>query len=273
MNENFSSHIKSIIFYISTGGNNIMYTLRRITVLKDGRESDSYVKNLSTESDKAIIHATEYYSKFESVIKGVFPVLLDDQIKTNPLLEWGDGKLTASDMYKIKSLLNGVILFGKHHGKRIQDIPNDYLCWVCGSCKKNSLDGKQNKVSELFANIALAELIDRGFIKTYHQLENYLSEVKEKKHKLEMLSDHIGEVKERIELTELTIVYCKYEWDHIYNQKRYFFKLKQDNNVLTYSGTIDLGDEKSKINIKATIKDHKLYNEIKTTVISRPIVL
>lgn len=273
MDNHLGSHINSVMFYISTGGNSIMYTLRRVTLLKDGREADRYVKNLSTDEDKAISIAKDYIAKFDKLVKDVFLVIFDEHVRQTPQLEWGEGKLTPSDIYKIKSLLNGVILFGKHHGKSLKEIPNDYLCWVCNSYKKNALKDSSNKVSEIFSNIALSELIDRGFIESYEQLETYLGELQDKKHQVELLSDHIGDVKKRLELTDLQIEYCRSEWDYTYNQKRYFYKLKKDKDILTYSGTIDLGEEKSKISIKATIKDHKYYNNIKTTVLSRPVIL
>lgn len=265
--------IGSVVFYISTGGNGIVYTLRRITILKDGIEKDTYVKNLSVDKVKAINSAKEYISKFENIVKGIFSIFFNDEIKITQLSEWGYGKTTPSDMYKIKSLLNGVVLFGKHYGKSLKDIPDDYLCWVCDSYRKNFIKDSSNKVSEIFSSIALSELIDRGFIKSYEQLEDYLIKIQESKHQAELLSNHIGDVKKRIELTDLKIEYCRSEWDQVYNQQRYFFKLKRGSNVLTYSGTIDLGEENSNISIKATIKNHKYHNNIKTTVISRPVIL
>lgn len=273
MTQILGDHINSVVFYISTGEGSIMYTLRRITILKDGRESDAYVKNLSTDKDKALLSAVEYVDKFKNIIRDVFIVVLDDQIKYTAYLEWGDGKLTQGELYKIKSLLNGVVLFGKHYGKRIQDIPNDYLCWVCEIYKKKAQSNQSNKLYELFSNIALAELIDREFIKTYKQLESYLSEVQQNKHSIELLSEYVGDVKKRIEISDLTIEYCRSEWDQVYNQKRYFFKLKKDHDILIYSGTIDLGQENSKVSLKATVKDHRFYKDVKTTVLSRPILM
>ena len=276
MSNTNNENVPEINFFISTGCNGIMYTLRRKTFLKDGSTSEcSHVKNLSTDKGKAELMALGYIEKFKKVINNRFLVTFEGfTIGSLSFLEWGDGKLSSSDIYKIKTLMNGVMPFGKHSGKSVDKVPTDYLCWVCKTYQTNLEKNKVDKVAKVLANIALAELIDRDFIKNNDDLKEYLLEKSEEKRKVDILSKYVGEVKERLELSDVIIEYCKQEWNQAFNQMRYFFKLRKGHDILIYSGSTNLGDTNQKINIRATVKEHKNYDsEVKSTIICRPTIL
>lgn len=276
MTNTVNGHINEVSFFISTGGNGIMYTLRRRTHLNDGSVSScSHVKNLSTDRGKAELMAYGYIEKFKNVIHNSFLVTFEGfSLNTVSFLEWGDGKLSSSDLYKIKTLLNGFLPFGKHRGKSITDVPTEYLCWICKTHQTKCATSEPDKVSKILANIALSELIDRDFIKTNDDLNEYLLEKSDEKRKADLLSNYIGEVKSRLELSDVVIEYCKQEWNTVYNQMRYFFKLKKGDNIIIYSGSAKLGETNDKISLRATVKEHINYDDqVKTTVICRPTII
>lgn len=263
---------KTVIeFYISTGSKGIFHTLRKTTnIVGDLRQSDSFVKNLSINEDEAIKSASEYVEQFSNVIGGNdnYHILFDELPRHSTTNSWGDGKLASYKLSQLQDINHGIMPFGIHKGKLFNEVPSDYLGWCCEQGAKKEND----KVAENLASASLAVLIERKVILSFSELEAYTLGNKEKRKEKDLLSDYVGMQGERKELTAI-IEHSKSSWDDRYNQMKHFYKLKIGDNILTYSGTVELGNKDDVIKVKATIDKHTLYKGVKSTILKRPILL
>lgn len=259
--------MKNLTYYICIGNKGVMYTLR-----EDLGGNSRHIKTLSNNRHRAEQLAIEYIDKLNRINEGTFQVSFQGfSNSAEPFLKWGEGKMDKRELYKLKMLLNGIFAFGKYNGKPVQEVPIKYLCWVYQESAPNS---ESNKFSEVLSSTIFAELINRGFIKNNADFNEYMNKCKQNKIDLDINSNFVGSVNDRIELNAAKIIFLKSEWDSRYNQTKYFYKLKVDEDVFIYSGTSALGELNQSINFKATIKEHKLYeNVVKTTLISRPSLI
>jgi hypothetical protein len=85
-------------------------------------------------------------------------------------------------------------------------------------------------------------------------------------------SQHIGNVGDKVTLTITVerIVVLKSEF---YGDNYITIARDEQGNAITYTGRSDIGGKGDTLTIKASIKEHTVYNGIKQTVIQRPKVL
>lgn len=108
-----------------------------------------------------------------------------------------------------------------------------------------------------------------GFVAcVYPVYQKHLQKLEEKNTLVK--SEYIGEVKERIDITNVKCVFMK----EILNQFGVSTMIKfidSNGNVLVWfaSGCVDWCEIGSVFNIKATIKKHSVYNDVKQTELSR----
>jgi hypothetical protein len=82
-------------------------------------------------------------------------------------------------------------------------------------------------------------------------------------------SQYIGKVGDTVTLT-VTIEQVITLFSHMYGNNYLTICRDQNNNVVVYKGKTDIGIPGEINNIKATVKDHQLYNDVQQTVIERP---
>jgi hypothetical protein len=83
------------------------------------------------------------------------------------------------------------------------------------------------------------------------------------------VSDHVGSIGEKINLN-LTIQYVK-GFSGTYGTTWIHIMKDETDNVVVYKGSKFLGNKEQKINIIAKVKEHTERDEIKQTVIERPV--
>ena len=86
-----------------------------------------------------------------------------------------------------------------------------------------------------------------------------------------LTSKHIGNIGDKVTLTitveRIVVLETSFGRNYI------TIAVDQNGNTLTYKGLIDIGAKGDTTTIKATIKDHTVYNDVQQTIIQRPKVL
>lgn len=255
---------KKIEFYVCTGGNGIYYTLRKVSK-KTGSDfiEDVFVKNLSVSRERALVSARNYVQAFTSKVGDLFKITLDHTPREAITNLWGDGKIPAERLNMLRLINTGVIPYGMHKGKNFEDIPSDYLAWACTESLK-----KDDPVTVNVASAAFCILLERGEVKQLADVEKLLIP----KISTNLKSKHVGLLKDRIAI-EAVIEYHKKDRSIQYNRDTHFYKLRIGDDVLIYSGSVFLGEINEPVKINATIDQHVIYHNIKSTVIKRPYIL
>ena len=193
-----------------------MYTLWSV-LISDNGYSDTFIKNLSTDYDKAIKKAEDYG-------KGIVEISIDAPEDLNDIVRGDD-----------------VFRFGKYRDKRVSQVSDiKYLKWVFDGCKlpdkedgkwyptKASNDPIVVKVREHLLSIGEAVLYNDKIIS--HEHYNAIMKWTEKAVK----SDFFGKVGERITLENVTVDSIKYvDIDFsMYNTGLYIISfIDSDNNI------------------------------------------
>jgi hypothetical protein len=248
-----------IIFYIATGAKDVYYTLNKI--VQDGAVvvSHNYVQNLSMEEDEAIAKA-ELFA--ERLCKAGLDCVFDSTVDGETYGKLGSN-LSVEDHFKMEKVKQGVMPFGMHRNKPFKDIPQDYMLWAISKYQSST-----NAVENSLAFAILAAAIDNNYLKDGDDILECLTDFNIKNSK----SEYIGEQGQRLDL-ECLIVSSSSYYDELYRQEVHSFLLKQDENMISYSGTIDLGSKGGMIKLKATIKKTYESKGIKYTQITRPKLL
>ena len=152
---------KEIIFnfYLSTGSKEVFYTLKQINTINGvlTPETDTYIKNLSTNLDEAISNAEKYIEKINQLFPHVQTVLFIEPENT-PFVKHGL-KLTGRQVNNLRLIYLNKIPFGKHAYKKFSELPHEYILWAIKSMK-DSLDYSVRSLSgALFAYAVEIELI------------------------------------------------------------------------------------------------------------------
>ena len=256
------------IFEIVSGKGNGIYTLRQFDRYDmNGCPVTSYVKNLSRNAfvafEKAKQHIISEGLDPAGDVNGV-PVLSFDPDHVSSLDTWGE--CDPVRMEKLRMVSRGVMPWGKHFGERLVNVPISYIAdWVLAhDLETVRSDTILEKIRLFVSEFRAAEF------KEY--VENHNREIAERDKALQEKRDrsqHIGEVGQRIEI-EASITFVK-GFDGFYGVT--FVNVLEDaaGNVFVYRGN-ELGDKGDQISLKATVKEHGEYNNVKQTVISRPKV-
>lgn len=135
-------------FELSQGEGNKMFTLWRVT-WGQGFQNRRFVKNLSTDRDKAISEGERLANKAGSV-------LLDEAQES------------------LKDIVRGpdVIRFGRYRDKKISQVDNNYLLWLC---KKGPVKESENGIEytkylvtdDNFVSLCIQEALTRGIYTEY----------------------------------------------------------------------------------------------------------
>lgn len=243
--------------FISTGALNAMFTLR-VARMINGLYIERYVKNLSTDFDKADRLAREYADTLNERIGGKNCVVFYNGADVDWLFE-RRGKLSVRDTIAIEEIENGIVPFGKHKGQKINDLPDSYVLWLTDRLKDENLSPVFYALAISASNIA----IERDLISKRDQ-------ARQEKYEKDVKSTFFGEPKTRYEHE----VFVESKFENRYDDgefSHYSYVLKIDDHILTYKGNIDLplGE---KVLLKFTVKHH-YGDDIQRTYINRPKVV
>ena len=248
-----------IIFYIATGAKDVYYTLNKI--VQDGVVvvSHNYVQNLAMEEDEAVEKAERFAERLRNAgLDCVFDGTVDGEtygkLGTN---------LSVEDHFKMEKIKQGLMPFGMHRNKPFNELPQDYMLWAISKFQSST-----NAVENSLAFAILASAIDNNYLKDGDDILECLTDFNIKNSK----SEYIGEQGQRLDL-ECLIVSSSAYYDEHYRQEVHSFLLKQGENMISYSGTKDLGSKGDTVKLKATIKKTYESKGVKYSQVTRPIIL
>lgn len=247
-------------FYIATGAKNAMYTLRcnrMMSGLNPDFAPDHYIRNLSTDIDKAAEKAAEYFEAFKQRVgeNENFVLVLD----TNPTDEIYSrrGKLSVQDTKMIESIEAGIVPFGKHAGSLFIDLPESYILFFADKFGETT-----RPVMNAFSAMCLGIAFENGYIAKR-------DERREEQRKKDLLSKHIGsEGERRVFEGTLESVFLKDSFDNSY----YINKIRCGDDIVIYFGN-KLGERGDAIKVKGTIKRHNERDGVLSTQINRPMII
>ena len=266
-----TDHIKREV-YIGTGELTGFYTLRRVTYSTNPNGGffyrDDYVKNLSTDADKADDLAKQYAARTGCLLTGYAD--FDLRAHTNNEL------LNKRVIAFIKE--RQIFSFGKYRGRTFSDILESdpqYMYWL----KSEEVNTKVKQYTFKLTCVAIQELCSEGALVIPEPVvEPVVEEVKKP-------SEYIGTVGEKIEL-ELTVVFRKHVDSAFGGTNMLIMVDDNDNVVKTFTNASWLYEEiedetgfytrhkvikGDRIKIKGTIKKHdNSYKDEKATILSRP---
>lgn len=248
-------------YFIATGKGNGIFTLR----MRDGYdpygvEKTVYVCNLSRDADAAIIKARSVIAE-----RGHNPCeLLEtvESISAHQFETWGE--CDPERIANIKTANNGLMPWGKYWGQKIASVPVEYFVnWMfngnidapCADVVKEAI--RQQVLLRRDEFMAVVEANKAAEEKRQAELEA-------KRNK----SNHVGNIKDRIDITA-TITFVK-AIETQFGVSLLTILENEQGDVFKYFGSADLGDKDDTITIKATVKDHAVYDGVNQTVISRP---
>jgi hypothetical protein len=268
MNATFKPTLVIQTFYISTGEKDAMYTLRMrrdSAGMNPDWMPDHYLCNLAATPEKAEAKATDYVERFKQRTGYTGP-RETFVINFEP---WADfeirkrrGKLSADDTEKLEMIEAGIFPFGKHASTRIEDAPEGYVLYWADQLRK---EDELSPIAAALAYVCMGHAMELGYVAAR-------DEKREIQHKVDLSSNHIGEIKSRMTfLGKLELLIEK--TDDWTGERYYINKVRQGDDLITYIGSKKLGERGQTIHFKATVKRHDVYNEVKSTVVNRPVLL
>lgn len=250
-------------FYISTGAKNAMYTLRlhrtAAGMTFGNFDPDFYLCTLAATEEKAIAKATEYVEAFRQRVSEseTFKIVFYPGVNHETFKR--RGKLSVRDSIQIEQIEQGIFPFGAHSGERIDQAPERYVLYFADKITETT----DNPVSAALIARCAGIALELGYIA---RRDAKRAEIAAQ----DQLSNHIGQVGSRIELEgQLYVSYIK---TSEFNQF-WINKVRVGDNIVVYIGSKSLGEKGATIKFRATIKKHDSYNNIKTTQISRPLII
>lgn len=244
------------MFFISTGSQNVYYTLRSTTINEEAgiHCNDYYICNLSIDVDTAIEKAKAYVDAYRdrvgetSEFKVEFGGVWDAHVIAR------HKGLTAKESNDIETVWDGLFPFGKHRGEYIAKAPDSYvLFWA----DKNDT----SPVVAALSSACLGVAIERGLIAKR-------DEERAAQKAQDMMSNFIGEVGQRITF-EGEVVSVFEKEDRYSGDIFYINKIRVGDDLVTYIGK-KLANKGDNVSFKATIKDHHEYEGVKSTKVNRP---
>jgi len=85
-------------------------------------------------------------------------------------------------------------------------------------------------------------------------------------------SQHIGSIGDKVTLT-ITVEHIIVLHSELYGNNYITIAYDENGNAITYKGKTDIGAKGATSTIKASVKEHTVYNGIKQTVIQRPKII
>lgn len=250
-----------VLVYCQTGKKNAMYTIRTQRIVpKFGMVvNDHYVRNVAASEELAETKALAY-------AEGLQARMGDDVVVSYIGLDDGiikrRGKLSAYDTIAIEKIEDGIFPFGKLANTKIEDADDGYILWAADQMKKPDL----KPVMVALATVAAGIATERGL---YAKREARKVELQE----IEAKSNFVGNIGERREFEgKLISVFGKKYSEEQPDIMFYINKILVGDDIVVYVGN-RLGDRDTTIKMKATIKEHSVYKDVKTTKVNRPKVL
>jgi len=247
-----------ITLYIGTGMKNGYYTLRRC-IQTDRRYTDNYVKNLSTDRDKAVAKALEYSN---SVYKDHPQVtcMTDVDFELSP---HGTAITHPADIERLRMIDAGVMPFGKHIGTAFTDLEDGYVLWWADREAELTVGDPKN-IAIAVCHRCKDECVDRGLFLA-RELKVIAAEINRAK------SRHVGTIGERNSYNVTITASNRYEGT--YGSYYITAMIDSDYNLYVYRGSSNLGPKGIDISIRATIKEHTEYKGALQTRLLRPMRL
>lgn len=258
------------IYYIGTGAKSAMFTLRMTRRSDDAFANmfvpDNYLCNLAAATDeetgdgaeRAIEKARAYVETMRERIGET------DDFKIEFGGIWEDacnvrrGKLSVRDTHNMEIIEAGKFPFGKHAGKRIDEVDGGYVCFFA-----DKIATANEPVAYALAAACMAVAMQQGHIVARDA-------ARAERARLDALSVHFGTEKERVTITGEIVSYYVNEPTTAYDNgyTRTTVRTTDGNLVDWYNN--DMGARGDLITFKATIKAHNKYKGIKTTRVNRP---
>jgi hypothetical protein len=255
-------------YYIGTGEKSAMFTLRMCRRNDDPRMDafmpDNYLCNLaSTDEDgdgetRAVAKAEAYVATMRERIGET------DDFKIEFGGVWDEpcnvrrGKLSVRDTQNMETIERGVFPFGKHAGKRIDEVDGGYVCFFA-----DKIATANEPVAYALAAACMAVAMQNGHIVARDA-------ARAERARLDALSVHFGTEKERLTITgEVVSIFTShpaYPGDAGYTRTTV---RTTDGNLVDWFNN-ELGARGEVITFKATVKAHNEYKGIKTTRVNRP---
>ena len=255
-------------YIICTGQGGGMFTLRGFyDYAFDGTPKMAHIKNLSRDPYEALQKARDYIVSQGGDPDGFFasdvPVLADfDPNKVSDLNTWGE--CDPRRQHDLSLIAKGEMPFGKHSGQAIADIPIEYFAnwYLDGDIDTKRFDTVKERIrlqvlSRRDEFMAVVEANKAAEARREAELEAKRSK-----------SSHVGQIGDRIDITA-TIQVCK-QVEGFYGICFFTILENSKGDVFKYFGSAGLGEKGETITLKATIKDHSEYDQVKQTVINRP---
>ncbi|UZS00407.1 hypothetical protein [Serratia phage SMP] len=259
---------QSKIFYISSGAKNAMYTLRTI-IRGNGFEVDNYICNLATDPERAEEKAEVYFDAFvarvgnSSAIKFLYQGYADFQLFER------SGALSVLDTERLTEVENGIMPFGKHKGRVIEELPMYTILWWADQA--SDAHNIKERVFQAVCARCLGVALDKGYIE---QRKIDREERAAAEEAAKAASNYIGEVKQRLEFegvieASIDLGAKQVAWNTWV--ENYLNKIMVNGNVVIYFGKC-LGEKGDAIKMKATVKEHNERDGMKQTIVNRPSV-
>jgi len=254
MTADYKMHIS---VFISTGDLQAMFTLRTWRTV-NGYSIESYIKNLSTDFDKAERLAQEYADNLQSRIGGDTCSVVFSGCDVDEVFK-RRGKLSVRDTQNIESIEEGIIPFGKNKGMKIEELPDSYILWLTDQLAKE-LDPVFSTLCSIASGIAQSrDLLAKREVR------------REERRQEDLKSAHFGEIGKRYEEDVEVLYRNRMEEQGFFMGFKYTIKLS--DQILTHKGKTDLPEGKCRI--KFTVKFHYETGEdkVKKTYINRPVLI
>lgn len=256
------------IFYISTGRKNGFYTLRTQNqstgLVQSGvAYPDNHVCTLTANEETASVKAHQYVEAFKTRVPESehFKVILLPGIEHEVCQR--RGSLSVHDTLMLEELERGVMPFGKHKGKVIEELPANSILWYADQTAKE-WPPVMSAVCDVCAGIA----VEKGYF-------TKRDEDRTKAMEQYGLSQYVGLVKARLDFSG-TLIKIVQKGDYFigtYHVPPYFIhNFLCGNDIIVYKGAKKLCENGESIHFRATVKCHEEWNGAKTTVVNRPKV-
>lgn len=238
--------------YLSTGRKATFYTLRRM-IAGPGFCNDHYVKRLYTDLDRSLEAAKLFAERTGMNFTG---------IHDEPMYKFGEFQTALKEARErnwADDLGQGIMPWGKHKGKALDDLPGGYIAFIV-----DKLDDMDFMSDEF-------RVIMREALQTYADAHKaWVEEKKAEWEEKKVLSDYVGEVKVRLKGIKVVVETVKRDIEGYYGYYDIIAFRDENGNKLVYMGGsgIDVKEKKSYV-IDATVKAHEEYKGEKQTKVSR----
>lgn len=242
--------------FISTGELNAMFTLR-VSRTYNGFYMERYIKNLSTDFNKAERLALEYTESLRERVGSETCEVVFVGADVDELYK-RRGKLSVRETQMMEQVEAGEVPFGKHRGSKIVDLPDTYVLWLTDKLA----DPELSPVFYALATVASGIAFERNLLEKREQK-------REERRQRDSLSTHFGEIGSRYEEDVFVEFKKEVRFEDYFDHFKY--QLRIGDQILTHKGKIDL-PQGSTIRMKFTVKFH-YGDDVKKTYVNRPKIV